>query len=86
MNGSRIMFMVVLEKVVECEEKKTFCKDSTCMNVLHCRGLEMVVMLEKTMMGRQGMIHCNILVTQSLKKEQLKKKSIKSSSPCQKAQ
>jgi hypothetical protein len=71
--------------VVECEEKKTFCKDNTCMNVLHSKGLEMVVMLEKTTMRKQGTIHCNIMVTQSLKEEKLKKKNMKSSSPCQKA-
>ncbi len=72
--------------VFEHEKRKASYRHSKCMKVLHCRGLPMVVMIEKTTMKRQGTICCNIMVRRSFGKEQLKKKSMKSSSPCQKAQ
>jgi hypothetical protein len=55
--------------VVEHEEKKTFCMHNKGMNVLHCRGLLMVVTIEKITTIRQGTIHCNILVKKSFKEE-----------------
>lgn len=57
---------------------------SKWMKVLHCMGLPMVVMIEK--ITRKGTICCNIMARRSFGDEQLQKKSMKSSSPCQKAQ
>jgi hypothetical protein len=86
-NGSHIliMFMVVFYKYLNMK-KKTFCRHSKCMKVLHCKGLPMVVMIKKTTTKRQGTIGCNIMVKRSFGEEQFKKKNVKSSSPCRKPQ
>lgn len=73
-------------EMVECEKRKVVCMHSKGMNVLHCRGLLMVVMIKKITTRRQGTIHCNILAKKSFKEKQLKNNSMKSYSPHWKAQ
>jgi hypothetical protein len=70
----------------EHEKIKAFCRHGKCMKVLHCRGLPMVMMIEKKTTRRQGTIRCNIMAKKSFREEQLENKSMKSSSPCWKAQ
>jgi hypothetical protein len=66
--------------MVEREKRKVVCVNEG-MNMLHCRGLLMVVTIEKTITRRQGTIHCNILAEKSFKEKQLKKKDMESYSP-----